>query len=89
MSDLSSLFALYDELSFLEARKRYLAAKKRGLNVTQQQAKHIAERNPGNQVVAPLQTSKGKTAAENLDARWQMDLAEVANDNKRAMCDTS
>ena len=83
MSDLSKLFALNDELSFPGARKLYLAAKKRGLNVTQQQAKLIAERNPGNQTIAPLQPSKGKTAAENLDARWQMDLAEVANDNKK------
>ena len=85
MSDLSGLFALNDELSFPGARKLYLAAKKRGLNVTQQQAKLIAERNPGNQVIAPFQPSKGKTAAENIDARWQADLAEVSNDNKKGI----
>ena len=79
----ASLFALNDELSFPGARYINLAVKKRGLKVTQEQAKLISERNPGNQVIAPLQPSRGKTAAENLDARWQADLAEVANDNKK------
>ena len=79
---MSTLEALNDELGFPGARKLYLAAKKRGLNVTQQQAKQVTERNVGSHVVAPLQPSRGKTAAENLDARWQMDLADVKNDQK-------
>ena len=86
---MSDLVDLNEELGSPGARKLYLAARKRGLNVTQEEAKRVTERNVGAQVVAPFQPSKGKTAAENLDARWQMDLAEIKNDNKKGVTSSS
>ena len=80
---MAELFKLNDELGFPGADKLYLAAKRRGLKVTKAQAKLVAERNVGGQTVAPLQPSRGKTVAENPNARWQMDLAHIANDNKK------
>ena len=83
MAGVAELFKLNDELGFPGARKLFLAARRRGLAVTQEQAKMIAERNVGQQTIAPLQPSRGHTVAENPNARWQMDLAEVSNDNKK------
>ena len=77
---MSALFKLNDELGFTSASKLYLAAKRRGLKVTKEEAKQVAERNVGNQTIGPLQPSKGKTVAESPNARWQMDLADVKAD---------
>ena len=77
---MSALFKLNDELGFTSANKLYLAAKRRGLKVTKEEAKLVAEQNVGNQTIAPLQPSKGKTVAESPNARWQMDLADVKAD---------
>ena len=77
---MAALFKLNDELGFTSASKLYLAAKRRGLKVTKEEAKQVAERNEGNQTIGPLQPSKGKTVAESPNARWQMDLADVKAD---------
>ena len=77
---MAALFKLNDELGFTSASKLYLAAKRRGLKVTKEEAKQVAERNVGNQTIGPLQPSKGKTVAESPNARWQMDLADVKAD---------
>ena len=57
---MADLFKLNDELGFTSASKLYLAAKRRGLKVTKEEAKLVAEQNEGNQTIGPLQPSRGK-----------------------------
>ena len=73
---------LYEELSFPSATQLHLAARRRGIPGSKEDAQRIATRNPVRQVIAPVQRSKGQTAAEDDNARWQMDLAEIRKDNK-------
>ena len=73
---------LYEELGFPSAAKLFLAARRRGVPGTREDAERIAGQNPVRQANAPVARSLGKTAAEEPNARWQMDLAEIQNDNK-------
>ena len=73
---------LYEELGFPSATKLHLAARRRGVPGTKEDAQRIANQNPVRQAIAPVSRSLGKAAAEDLNARWQMDLAEIRKDNK-------
>ena len=52
-SKMAALFKLNDELGFPGAAKLYLAAKRRGLKVTKDEAKAVAQRNIGNETIGP------------------------------------
>ena len=54
------------------ADKLYIAARKRGIDVTRNQIKQLLER-PERQIFRPLPQSKGQTGAEEIDTRMQLD----------------
>ena len=61
---------IYMDLGFPSASKLYLAAKRRGIPGTKEDAQKIANQDPIRQTNAPVARSLGKAAAEEPTARW-------------------
>ena len=74
---MSALERLNQELSYPGQQALYLAAKRKGLNVTRDEVRRLVSSNPAKQEISAAQPSKGKIAAETKGARWQADLAEL------------
>ena len=73
---MSALERLSEELSYPGQHALYLAAKKKGINVTRDEVRRLVNSNVAKQEISAAQPSKGKIAAETKGARWQADLAE-------------
>ena len=74
---MSALERLNQELSYPGQLALYLAARRRGLNVTRDEVRRLVGSNAAKQEISAAQPSKGKIAAEDKGARWQADLAEL------------
>ena len=73
---MSALERLNEELSYPGQQALYLAAKKKGINVTREEVRRLVGSNEARQEISAAQPSKGKIAAETSGSRWQADLAE-------------
>ena len=73
---MSALERLNKELSYPGQQALYLAARKKGLEVTRDEVKKLVSSNTAKQEISAAQPSKGKIAAETKTSRWQADLAE-------------
>ena len=71
---------LSDRLGTPGADKLYIAAKQRGLNVTKKQVRDFSRRIGERQIYRPVQRAEGKTASEDIDSRFQMDLIDLHTD---------
>ena len=80
MSDIEKLKKLSTDLNNPGPDKLYIAARKRGLKVTKKEVKTLLSRLGERQIFQSIQPSKGKTASEDIDARFQMDLIDLHND---------
>ena len=59
------------------AGKLYAAARRRGIGVTKTQVQNFVRTKGAKQLFRPLPPSKGQTASESLDMRYQMDLVDL------------
>ena len=67
--------ALYEELGAPGQQKLWLEVRKRKIQVTRSQVNEFVSRQGERQVFAqPLPQSKGKTAAEDVHARYMLDV---------------
>ncbi len=57
----------------------WLAAQRKGLNVTKKEVEAFVKRKGEKQIFQAVQPAKGKSVAESQDARWQMDLVVFVN----------
>ena len=80
MSDIEKLKDLSNKLNNPGPDKLFIAAKRRGLNITKKQVKTLLSRLGERQIFQSIQPSKGKAASEDIDARFQMDLIDLHND---------
>ena len=80
MSDIEKLKKLSTDLNNPGPDKLYIAARKRGLKVTKKEVKTLLSRLGERQIFQSIQPSRGKTASEDIDARFQMDLIDLHND---------
>ncbi len=74
MDPLRPLRELSDELGDPGVAPLWLAAKRKGLNVTKKQVEAFVKQKGEKQIFQAVQPAKGKTVSESLDARWMMDL---------------
>jgi hypothetical protein len=74
---MEQLRALAKRLGNPGADKLFIAARKRGIPATRNQIKQLLDR-PERQIFRPLPRSLGAAGAEELDARWQMDLIQFS-----------
>jgi hypothetical protein len=79
MDPLLPLRELSDELGDPGIGPLWLAAKRKGLNVTKKQVEAFVKRKGEKQICQAVQPAKGKTVSESLDARWMMDLIVFYN----------
>ena len=73
---MSALERLNKELSYPGQQALYLAARKKGLDVTRDEVRRLVSSNTAKQEISAAQPSKGNIAAETESSRWQADLAE-------------
>ena len=73
---MSALERLNQELSYPGQQALYLAARKKGLNVSRDEVKRLVSSNTAKQEISAAQPSRGKIAADTKGSRWQADLAE-------------
>ena len=71
---------LSDRLGTPGADKLFVAAKQRGLDVTKRQVRDFTRRLGERQIYQPVQRAAGKTASEDIDSRFQMDLIDLHTD---------
>ena len=62
------------------ASKLYTAARRRGIRVTKEQVRNFVRTKGQKQLFRPLPPSKGQTASESIDMRYQMDLVDFVGD---------
>ena len=74
---MSALERLNKELSYPGQQALYLAAKKKGLEVTRDEVRRLVGSNAAKQEISAAQPSRSKIAAETKGSRWQADLAEL------------
>ncbi len=72
--------ALSDRLGNPGVAKLFAAAKKANINVSRKQVTEFVGRQGQRQVFMPVQPSKGKSASEGVDARFQLDLIDFKSD---------
>ena len=75
MSD-ARLVDLYNELSRPSANKLYLAAKERGIPLTQARAREFTKNDEGGQAYAPGPNFGGKVVASSINERWAADIID-------------
>ena len=69
---------LYDELGMPGAQKLWLEVRKRKIAVTKSQINDFVQRQAERQVFAqPLPRAEGKTASEDVNARYMLDIVFV------------
>lgn len=66
-----------DELGTPGGAKLYAETRRRGLRISKQEIKDFLARKGEKQIFRPLPESKGKTASESIDMRFQMDLIDL------------
>ena len=71
------------------ASKLYAAARRRGIRVTKDQVRNFVRTKGQKQLFRPLPPSKGQTASESIDMRYQMDLVDPSNTLPAAATKTS
>ena len=71
---------LSDRLGNPGVSKLITAAKKAGINASRKQITEFVGRQGQRQVFMPVQPSKGKSASEGVDARYQLDLIDFKSD---------
>ena len=72
---------LYDELGLPGQQKLFLEARKRKIAVTRSQVNEFVQRQAERQVFAqPLPRAEGKTASEDVDARFMIDIVNFRRD---------
>ena len=76
----AELQRLSERLGAPSAEKLFIAAKQRGLRVTKKQVRDFASRLGERQLYRPVQRAEGKTASEDIDSRFQMDLIDLHTD---------
>ena len=74
---MAELQALSDELGNPGVEGLFIAARRRGLDVTKAEVRRIVASDGAKQVFAPVQRSQGRSVAESINARWQMDLIDL------------
>jgi hypothetical protein len=77
---LARLRALSKELGSPGHLALYTAARKRGIQITRQQARDLVSKQGESQVFTSAQPSAGKTVAETPHARYQADVIDQKND---------
>ena len=72
---------LYDELGMPGQQKLFLEVRKRKIPVSRTQVNEFVQRQAERQVFTqPLPRSEGKTASENVDARYMIDVINLRGD---------
>ena len=77
MAELRNLRQLSNELGNPGVQALWLAVKRNGINLMKKDVEAFVKRKGEKQIFSAVQPSKGKTVSESLDARWQMDLADL------------
>ena len=77
------LIELEQRLGTPGAGKLYAAARRRGIRVTKEQVKRFVATKGQKQLFRALPASKGQTAAESPQMRFQMDLVDMRNSPSR------
>ena len=80
MSDIEKLQKLSSDLGNPGAEKLFIAARRRGLKMKKKEVNTLLSRLGERQIFQPIQPSKGKSASEDIDARYQMDLIDLHTD---------
>ena len=60
-------------------RQLWIGIHRKGIDVTKKQVEELVKTRGEKQVFGSLQKAEGKSLAEDVDARWQMDLADLKN----------
>ena len=60
-------------------RQLWIAIHRKDIDVTKKQVEELVKTRGEKQVFGSLQKAEGKSLAEDVDARWQMDLADLKN----------
>mgnify|MGYP000606486524 FL=1 len=79
---MATLSAVYDELGAPGPTALFVAARKRGLNVTRDEAKKFTARRGERQIFNNAKPSEGKVVAEDVNSRYQADLLDFKNDGE-------
>jgi len=74
---MATLAAIYEELGAPAPTALYVAARKRGLNVTREQARQFKMRRGERQIFTAPKPSEGKVVAEDTNSRYQADLLDM------------
>ena len=77
------LIELEQRLGTPGAGKLYAAARRRGIRVTKEQVRNFVRKKGQKQLFRALPASKGQTAAESSQMRFQMDLVDMRNSPSR------
>jgi hypothetical protein len=77
MAELENLRKISNDLGNPGVQALWLAVRRNGINVTKKQVEAFVKQKGEKQIFSAVQPSKGKTVSESLDARWQMDLADL------------
>ena len=67
------------EMHWPGIRQLWIAVRRQGIDVTKKQVEELVKTRGEKQIFAPLQRAEGKSLAEGVDVRWQMDLADLKN----------
>ena len=69
--------ALAEQLHWPGLRQLWIAIRRKNIDVTKRQVKELVRSRGEKQIFGPLQRAEGKSLAEDIDTRWQMDLADL------------
>jgi hypothetical protein len=75
----AQLVQLSSDLGHPGVAPLWLAAKRKGLNVTKKQVEAYVKAKGSKQIFQAVQPARGKSVAESLDSRWMMDLIQFTN----------
>ena len=62
-------------------RQLWIAIRRKDIDVTKKQVEELVKTRGEKQVFGSLQKAEGKSLAKDVDVRWQMDLADLKNQN--------
>ena len=68
--------ALAVEMQWPGARQLWMAIRRKGLDVTKKVVEELVKARGEKQIFAAPPKAQGKSFAEDVDVRWQMDLAD-------------
>jgi hypothetical protein len=77
---MATLASIYEELGAPAPTALFVAARKRGLNVSREEARQFTMRRGERQIFNAAKPSEGKVVAEDVNARYQADLLDFKND---------